>query len=446
MDWKSLKVATGVALAALLVSASPVFPQSAPALGTAQSYAVLGGSTVTNTGPSVINGDLGVSAGSAVTGFPPGVVTNGAIHAADAAAAQAQNDLTTAYNNLAGQGCTSDLTGQNLGTLVLTPGVYCFASSAQLTGTLTLNAQGNANSVFIFKIGTTLTTASNATVSVINGGPACNVFWQVGSSATLGTGTTFAGNILALTSITLNTTARISGRALARNGAVTLDSNNVDRFACAGTAPTCPTITLAPATLPSATVGVVVNQALTASGGAGASSFTVIAGALPTGLSLTPAGLLAGTLTAAGTFNFTVRATDANGCTGVRPYTVSVAPAGCPVITLSPPTLPNATQGVAYTQTITGTGGTGAYTFTVTSGTLPAGLTLTPGGVLAGTPTTAGATPLTIRGTDANGCFAEITYTITVVAAVPTLSQWAMIVLTLLLALAGYAAMRRRTA
>jgi hypothetical protein len=446
MDWKCLRVAVGLAVVAVIVNASPGFAQSAPSLGTAQSYAVLGGSTVTNTGPSVINGDLGVSPGSAVTGFPPGIVTNGALHAADAVALQAQNDLTTAYNNLAGQGCTTDLTGQNLGGMTLTPGVYCFSTSAQLTGTLTLNALGNANSVFIFKIGSTLTTASNATVSVINGGPACNVFWQIGSSATLGTGTTFAGNILALTSITLNTGARISGRALARNGAVTLDTNNVDRFACAGAPATCPTITLAPATLPSAAVGLAVTQTLTATGGAGASTFTVVAGALPTGLSLTPAGVLTGTLTASGSFTFTVRATDTNGCFGVRSYTVAVSPAGCPVITISPPTLPAATQGVAYTRTITGAGGTGAYTFTVTSGTLPAGLTLTPAGVLAGTPTTPGTTPVVIRGTDANGCFAEISYTITVAAAVPTLSQWAMIVLILLLALAGYAAMRRRVA
>jgi hypothetical protein len=387
-----------------------------------------------------------VSPGSAVTGFPPGIVTNGAINAANAVALQAQNDVTTAYNNLAGQACTLDLTGQDLGGMTLTPGVYCFSSSAQLTGTLTLNALGNPASVFIFKIGSTLTTASNSLVTVINGGPACNVFWQVGSSATLGTGTTFAGNILALTSISLTTGARVLGRTLARNGAVTLDTNNVDRFACAGAAGGCPAIAVAPATLPNAVVGISANQALTASGGTGPYTFTVTAGTLPTGLTLTPAGVLSGTLTAAGTFTFTVRATDAAGCFGIRSYTISVAPAGCPAIALSPPTLPNATQGVAFTLTITASGGTAPYTFTVSSGTLPAGVTLTPAGVLAGTPTTVGPTTFTIRATAANGCFAELPYTVTVVAAVPTLSQWAMIVLTLLLALAGYAAMRRRTA
>lgn len=212
-----------------LALASVVTPSSARAqatdLGTAATFGVLGASTVTNTGPTVVNGDLGVSPGSSVTGFPPGIVT-GTIHAADAAAAQAQNDVTTAYNALAALPCGTNLTGQDLGGLVLVPGVYCFDSSAQLTGTLILNAQGNTGSQFIFQIGSTLTTASNSFVTVING-PTCNVFWQVGSSATLGTGTTFAGNILALTSITVTTSASVSGRLLARNGAVTLDSNGV---------------------------------------------------------------------------------------------------------------------------------------------------------------------------------------------------------------------------
>jgi hypothetical protein len=207
-------------------------------LGTATGFAVLGGSTVTNTGSTVVTGDLGVSPGTAITGFPPGMV-NGTIHAADAVALQAQSDVTIAYNALAGLACNTNLTGQDLGGLTLTPGVYCFSSSAQLTGTLTLNAQGNSAAVFVFQIGSTLTTASSSSVLVTNGGSSCNVFWQVGSSATLGTTTTFAGNILALTSITLNTGASISGRALARNGAVTMDTNVVSNAACGlGPSPT----------------------------------------------------------------------------------------------------------------------------------------------------------------------------------------------------------------
>jgi uncharacterized repeat protein (TIGR01451 family) len=205
---------------------------TAPTLGTSQSFAVLGASTVTNTGPTVITGNLGVSPGTAVTGFPPGVVIGGIIHANDAVALQAQNDVTTAYNALAGQACNTNLTGQDLGGLTLIPGVYCFDTSAQLTGTLVLDAQGDPNAVFVFQMGSTLTTASSSTVRVINAGQLCNVFWQVGSSATLGTATTFVGNILALASITLNTGANLSGRALARSGAVTLDTNAVSAPFC----------------------------------------------------------------------------------------------------------------------------------------------------------------------------------------------------------------------
>ncbi len=193
---------------------------------------MLAGSTATNTGATTISGDLGVSPGSAVTGFPPGLVTDGTQHVADAVALQAQADVTTAYNALAGQACSVDLTGQDLGGMTLTPGVYCFSSSAQLTGALTLNAEGDPAAVFVFKIGSTLTTASNASVAFINGGNQCNVYWQVGSSATLGTGANFAGNILALASISLNTGASLVGRALARNGAVTIDTNNISYNQC----------------------------------------------------------------------------------------------------------------------------------------------------------------------------------------------------------------------
>ncbi|MDB5059827.1 MAG: hypothetical protein JWO59_3299 [Chloroflexi bacterium] len=201
-----------------------------PGLGTAGTFAVLAYSTVTNTGPTTVTGNLGVSPGTSATGFPPGLVF-GEKHLGDTTgsnnATQAQVDANTAYVNLTGQGCDHMLTGQDLGGMTLTPGVYCFSSSAQLTGRLILNALGDPSSVFIFKIGSTLTTASGASVGVINGVDPCNVFWQVGSSGTLGTTTSFIGNILALTSITLNTNSATQGGLYALNGAVTLDSNSV---------------------------------------------------------------------------------------------------------------------------------------------------------------------------------------------------------------------------
>lgn len=201
-------------------------------LGAATNFAILASSTVTNTGPSVVSGDLGLSPGTSVTAFPPGTL-NGTQHINNTAAAQAQSDLTVAYNDAAGQPCTQNLTGQDLGGMTLTPGVYCFDTSAQLTGILTLNAQSNYDSVFIFRIGSTLTTASGSSVVFTNNTQACNVFWQVGSSATLGTNTSFKGSIIALASVTLNNGANLEGRALARTGAVSLDTNTITRPSCA---------------------------------------------------------------------------------------------------------------------------------------------------------------------------------------------------------------------
>ncbi|MDQ5859176.1 MAG: ice-binding family protein [Acidobacteriota bacterium] len=234
------------------------WPSLAQTLGTAANFAVLGGSTVTNTGATVVAGDLGVSPGSAVTGFPPGIVV-GTIHAADAVALQAQSDLTIAYNFLAGLPCNTNLTGQDLGGLTLTPGVYCFSSSAQMTGTLTLNGPGT----YIFQVGSTLTTASGSSVFLINGASACDVWWQVGSSAILGTGTAFAGNILALTSITLATGTTLSGRALARNGAVTMDTNSISAALCGlGPSPT-PTLTATSGPSPTPTLTVTASPSPT---------------------------------------------------------------------------------------------------------------------------------------------------------------------------------------
>jgi hypothetical protein len=219
---------------ALLVAAGLASTAQAAtvALGTADSFAVLAGSTVTNTGPSVISGDLGLSPGAAVTGFPPGTVNAGTIHAADAVASQAKGDLVTAYNDAAGRSSTAAISADLAGR-TLTPGVYTSASSLGLSGDLTLDARGDPNAVFVFQAGSTLTAGSASRVLLIGGAQACNVFWQVGSSATIGTTSAFAGNILALTSISLTTGATLNGRALARNGAVTLDTNTITKAACA---------------------------------------------------------------------------------------------------------------------------------------------------------------------------------------------------------------------
>lgn len=222
-------------------------------LGSATSFGVLAGSAITSVGPTIITGDLGIhpNNASSVTGFtfstPPGPgIVNGATHFANAVALQAQTDATTAYNTLAALPCTATIPG-DLGGMTLTPGVYCSTSSMGLTGAVTLNGQNDPAARFVFKVGSALTTASGASVNLINGAQSCNIFWQVGSSATLGTGTSFLGTVIAFTSVTINTGTSVSGRTIARNGAVTAGSASISVCSLGGGTNPPPTATPVPA-------------------------------------------------------------------------------------------------------------------------------------------------------------------------------------------------------
>ena len=222
------------------VCAHTALAQTAPPLGDAASFAVLASSTITNTGATMITGDVGVSPGSAITGFPPAFITSGTTYSGAASlAGAAQISAIAAFNNItaqtvpAGNDLTGDVLGVTAGTTTLNPGVYSFSSSAQLTDTLVLNDLGNPNAVFIFKIGSTLTTASYSVVRMASGGKGPNVFWQIGSSATIGTYTTFVGNIIATASITMTTGATTTGRLFALNAAVTMDDNTAFAIAAA---------------------------------------------------------------------------------------------------------------------------------------------------------------------------------------------------------------------
>jgi hypothetical protein len=244
----SVPLLIGLSLAVVVsLTSAPGVPsahaaESAVGLGNAGSFAVLAAASVTNTGPTMVSGDLGVNAGSAVTGFPPGIVNNGTIHATDTLSGLAQQDLVTAYNDAAGR--TPTMTGITaLDGLTLAPGVYSGGALA-LGGTLTLN--GAANDVFIFQASSTLVAGTGSQVLLTGGATACNVFWQVASSATLDAGSTFVGTVMALTSVTAKTGATVSGRLLARTGGVTLDTNVITRPTSCGTSGVAPPATPVP--------------------------------------------------------------------------------------------------------------------------------------------------------------------------------------------------------
>lgn len=221
-----------VAALTLFFAGQAGLANSAPILGSAQNFAVLAGAAVTNTGGTIVDGDLGVSPGSAFAGGD-GVLVTGTVHAADQVAALAQAAAGVARDYLSGLAFTSDLSGQDLGGMILTAGIFRLSSMAQLTGILTLDAQNNPDALFVFQIGTTLVTAAGSIVNVINGSADTGVFFDVGSSATLGAGSIFAGNIIAAQSVTVNAGASSCGRVIARNAAITLDNNTIS-IDCAG--------------------------------------------------------------------------------------------------------------------------------------------------------------------------------------------------------------------
>jgi hypothetical protein len=363
----------------ILLVSGPAFAAVAPPLGTAQSFAVLGATpNVNNTGPTIVTGDLGVSPANSVIGFPPGTVISGTIHAGDATAASAQLANTNAYGVLAGEACnTSFAVPTDLAGMTLAPGVYCFASSAANTGLLQLDAMGDTNAVWVFQTVSTLITGSGSTVTIINGGQACNVFWQVGSSATLGTTTTFVGNILALTSIIMQTGATLSGRALAQTGTVTLDSNGVTVCSLAGAlAPT----TLSTQASPAVQLGGPIHDTATLSGG--------------------------------------------------------VAPTGTITFQLFGPNDATCAAAAAFTSTVT-VAGNGSYT--------SANFTPSLAGTYRWIAAYSGDAANAASATACNDANESVTVSATSIVATPapTLSEWAMVLLAGLVALAGFAAMSR---
>ena len=311
-------------LAALLCA--PI-PAAAQALGAASSFAVAGAAGVTAAGPAgtVINGDVGSSPSASITGFPPGVVVPPfGIHANDAAAIAAQAAAVALFTSLSAGVCT-DAPLPQMAAASIGPGIHCFAAAADLSagGTLTLSGAG----LYIFRVPTALTANVGSTV-LLNGVDPCNVFWQVGSAATLN-GASFTGNVVAQAGVTLGVGASLTGRALATVGPVTLSGTNTVGGCSSAVAPppVCPSISIAPLTSPSGLLGVAYSQQITASGGTAPYTFSVTSGTLPAGITLTAAGVMAGTPTATGASTFTVRATDASGCFSSISYTLTIAAA-----------------------------------------------------------------------------------------------------------------------
>lgn len=354
-------------------------------LGTAQTYGVLGASTVTNTGPTVVNGDLGLSPGTSITGFggAPNGVVNGSVHNTDAAATQAQSDTTTAYNVAAS--LTPTETGlSELNGLSLTPGVYTGGALA-LSNNGELTLAGSANSVWVFQAASTLTIGSATHILITGGASACNVFWQVGSSATIGTAAQFQGTVLAQQSVTATTSATIVGRLLASTGAVTLDTNTL-------TAPTgCPTPgtiseavapTITSGTPPTATTGTPYSFTVTATGTPTPTYSST--GTLPAGLTLNATtGVISGTPTTPGQSTITITASNGTAPAATNTYTLTVQASSPPATTPPATTTPvaSSTGSGSGTPARTGMEAELAATGSNTTGAIAAGSLILLGGI-----------------------------------------------------------------
>jgi hypothetical protein len=441
---------TAFALLMMLGLPAQISAQVAPPLGTAARFGALANSGVTGSAGAgtVVNGDVGSSPTATITNFPPSTVAAPfTLHAGnDAVVQQARVDSIAAYNQMALQGPGTVL-ADNLAGVTLTTGIYSFATGTPnlpAGTTLTLNGGG----VFIFNVGAAMTFNVNSVV--VGTANPCNIFWRVGTSATLN-GVNFRGTIVADASITVGS-GSVEGRLLAgtgATGAITMATGGNTIGGCSA-AVACPAINILPTVVPNATLGVPYAQPITATAGTAPYVFSVT-GALPSGFTFTSSGLLSGTATDLIPQTFTIRALDNAGCSAQRTYSMIIVevgitppPPGCPVITLSPLTLPSGQVGVPYSQTLTVTGGVGPFTFTRIEGEFAPGVTMSAGGVISGTPTSSTLRPVTIRVTDANGCFVAREYVMSVTVGVPTLPQVFLVFLGLGLALIGYDQMRRR--
>ncbi len=472
-----------VGVCALAISQSFLFAQTAPSLGTASGFALLGNSAVTGSAGSgtVVNGSVGSFPTASISNFPPSTVAPGfTLHTtANATVQQAQGDARSAYNMLAAQGGTP-VAGDNLNA-TFTPGVYSLgAANLPASTTLTLNGAG----IFIFNVASTLT--MNVSSAVLGSANPCNVYWRVGTSATLN-GTSFMGTVLADASITVGS-GNVVGRLLSGLGATGASTLTVGGNTIGGCSDPLLAPSITKAFLPTSIIAGSTSRltiSLNNANGAASSLTSVFTDTLPAGVVVAPTpgvsttcggtasataggstvSLASGSTLPAGTCTITVTVTAPvvgtyvntipagalqtsagnNAAPATASLVVTAAPV-CPAITLAPSTIENGLVGQPFSQTLTASGGTGPYTYSVVAGALPAGVTLSMAGglgLISGTPTTNGSNTFTIRATDANTCSVDRAFTVVITTAVPTMPQMFLILLALMLTSIGYMHLRK---